>query len=103
MSQPILDQKTASPQRQLELLEALLRLPAGDMKATLDHVGNLVAGATGADKIDAFLYDAARDSLVAVGTSTQPLSRCNASSASTCCKFPTAGAWSTSSRPGRRT
>lgn len=74
MSQPSLDQKTASPQRQLELLEALLRLPAGDMKATLEHVGNLVAGATGADKIDAFLYDSARDSLVAVGTSTQPLS-----------------------------
>jgi signal transduction histidine kinase len=69
-----LDQKTASPQRLLELLEALLRLPAGDMKATLEHVGNLIAGATGADKIDAFLYDAARDSLVAVGTSTQPLS-----------------------------
>src|SRR5687768_43048 len=58
----------------LELLEALLRLPAGDLKATLDHVGNLVAAATGADKIDAFLYDAARDSLVAVGTSNQPLS-----------------------------
>jgi signal transduction histidine kinase len=69
-----LDQKTASPQRLIELLEALLRLPAGDMKATLEHVGNLVAGATGADKIDVFLYDAARDSLVAVGTSTQPLS-----------------------------
>jgi two-component system, OmpR family, sensor kinase len=69
-----LDQKTSSPQRQLELLEALLRLPAGDLKATLDHVGNLVAEATGADKIDAFLYDAARDSLVAVGTSNQPLS-----------------------------
>ena len=37
-------------------------------------MGDLVAAATGADKIDAFLYDAARDSLVAVGTSTQPLS-----------------------------
>ena len=58
----------------LELLEALLRLPAGDLKTTLDHVANLVAAATGADKIDAFVYDAARDSLVAVGTSTQPLS-----------------------------
>jgi two-component system, OmpR family, sensor kinase len=69
-----LDQKTSSPQRLLELLEALLRLPAGDLKATLDHVGNLVAEATGADKIDAFLYDAARDSLVAVGSSNQPLS-----------------------------
>src|SRR5687768_10651184 len=44
------------------------------MKATLEHVGNLIAGATGADKIDAFLYDHARDSLVALGTSTQPLS-----------------------------
>jgi two-component system, OmpR family, sensor kinase len=33
-----------------------------------------VAEATSADKIDAFIYDAARDSLVAVGTSTQPLS-----------------------------
>jgi two-component system OmpR family sensor kinase len=74
VSQPILDQKTASPQRLIELLEALLRLPAGDMKATLEHVGNLIAGATGADKIDAFLYDPARDSLVAVGTSTQALS-----------------------------
>ena len=58
----------------LELLEALLRLPAGDLRTTLSHVGDLVAAATGADKIDAFLYDAARDSLVAVGTSTQPLS-----------------------------
>ena len=69
-----MDQKTASPQRLLEVLEALLRLPAADLKATLDHVANLVAEATGADKIDAFLYDATRDSLVAVGTSTQPLS-----------------------------
>ena len=69
-----MDQKTASPQRLLELLEALLRLPAGDLKTTLEHVGNLVAAATDADKIDAFVYDPGRDSLVAVGTSTQPLS-----------------------------
>jgi signal transduction histidine kinase len=69
-----LEQRATSPQRQLELLEALLRLPGGDLKATLDHVANLMAEATGGDKIDAFLYDAARDSLVAVGTSTQPLS-----------------------------
>jgi two-component system OmpR family sensor kinase len=69
-----LDQKTATPQRLLEVLEALLRLPAADLKTTLDHVANLVAEATGADKIDAFLYDATRDSLTAVGTSTQPLS-----------------------------
>lgn len=69
-----MDQKTASPQRYLEVLEALLRLPAADLATTLTHVANLVAEATDADKIDAFLYDATRDSLVAVGTSTQPLS-----------------------------
>ncbi|HEX6529552.1 MAG TPA: GAF domain-containing sensor histidine kinase [Burkholderiales bacterium] len=69
-----MEQRATSPQRQVELLEALLRLPAGDLKATLDHVANLMAEATDGDKIDAFLYDAARDSLVAVGTSTQPLS-----------------------------
>lgn len=61
-------------ERQLELLEALLRLPAGDLKSTLIDVSNLLAKTTGADKIDAFLYDPTRDSLVAVGTSTQPLS-----------------------------
>jgi signal transduction histidine kinase len=60
--------------RQLGLLEALLRLPAADLRAALSHVSDLLAQATGADKIDAFLYDPARDSLVAVGTSAQPLS-----------------------------
>lgn len=69
-----MDRHTTSSPRLLELLEALLRLPAADLKTTLEHVSNLVAGATGADKIDAFIYDPARDSLVAVGTSTQPLS-----------------------------
>ena len=61
-------------QRVFETLEALLRLPAGDLKATLNHVSDLLAAATRADKVDAFLYDPARDSLVAVSTSTQPLS-----------------------------
>lgn len=56
------------------MLESLLRLPAGDLKATLNHVANLLAAATQADKVDAFVYDPARDSLVAIGTSTQPLS-----------------------------
>src|SRR6202008_2709581 len=49
-------------------------LPAADLKATLNHVSDLLAQATRADKVDAFLYEPARDSLVAVGTSTQPLS-----------------------------
>ncbi len=51
-----------------------MRMPGTDLRTTLTHAADLVAAATGADKIDAFLYDAARDSLAAVGTSTQPLS-----------------------------
>jgi two-component system OmpR family sensor kinase len=62
-------------QRLLDVLEQLLQLPAGDMKATLSHVSDVIARASGADKVDAFLYDAGRDSLVAVGSSTQPLSK----------------------------
>lgn len=69
-----MDTASSLPARQLELLEGLLRLPAADLPATLSHVGDLIAAATGADKIDVFLYDPARDSLVALGTSTQPLS-----------------------------
>jgi signal transduction histidine kinase len=60
--------------RLLELLEGLLRAPAGDLKTTLSYASDLIAAATGADKIDAFLYDVTRDSLVALGTSNQPLS-----------------------------
>ena len=56
------------------MLEGLLRIPAGDLNATLSHAGDLIAVATGADKIDVFLYDAKRDSLAALGTSNQPLS-----------------------------
>jgi signal transduction histidine kinase len=61
-------------ERRLEVLEELLRLPGGDMKATLSHAADLIARVSGADKVDAFLYDGGRDSLVAVGSSTQPLS-----------------------------
>ena len=63
-----------SPTRVLDTLERLLELPAGDVKTALSSAVDLVARATGADKVDAFLYDSTRDSLVAVGTSNQPLS-----------------------------
>ncbi len=69
-----METRTALAERKLETLEALLRIPSGDLASMLTHVGDLVAHATGADKVDAFLYDPARDSLVAVGTSMQPLS-----------------------------
>ena len=61
-------------ERRLELLEHLLRLPAGDLKATLSHASDAIALMSGADKVDCFLYDRGRDCLVAVGSSTQPLS-----------------------------
>ena len=63
------------PQRQLDMLEQLLHLPGGELRATLSRVSDIIAAASGADKVDAFLYDKHRDSLVAVGSSTQPLSQ----------------------------
>jgi signal transduction histidine kinase len=62
-------------QRLLDVLEQLLQLPAADLRATLSRVSDVISRSSGADKVDAFLYDPARDSLVAVGSSTQALSQ----------------------------
>src|SRR5512138_1852945 len=66
--------RTAASQRAVEMLEQLLEIPAGNLRDTLSRASDIVAAATGADKVDGFLYDASRDWLVAVGSSTQPLS-----------------------------
>jgi signal transduction histidine kinase len=58
----------------LETLEKLLEIPTADLKTALSSTADLVAAALRADKVDTFLYDPARDSLVALGTSNQPLS-----------------------------
>jgi two-component system, OmpR family, sensor kinase len=58
----------------LETLQRLLEIPAADLSTALTHACNAVAEAARADKVDAFLLDPAKSSLVAVGTSTQPLS-----------------------------
>jgi two-component system, OmpR family, sensor kinase len=58
----------------LQTLERLLELPAADLKVALASACDLVAEALDADKVDAFLYDPTRDTLVALGTSNQPLS-----------------------------
>ena len=60
--------------RVLDTFESLLALPSTELPSTLIHACNLVASALRADKVDAFLFDPAKASLVAVGTSTQPLS-----------------------------
>jgi two-component system OmpR family sensor kinase len=60
--------------RLLATMERLLEVPSTDLKVALTAASDVVASALGADKVDVFLYDASRDSLVAESTSTQPLS-----------------------------
>jgi two-component system, OmpR family, sensor kinase len=60
--------------RVLDTFESLLALPSAELPSTLAHACDLVASALRADKVDAFLFDPAKASLVAIGTSHQPLS-----------------------------
>lgn len=64
----------SQPQRLLEALERLLRIPTGDLKTTMIQVADLVSATLQADKVDIFLYDPTRDSLNAICSSNQPLS-----------------------------
>ena len=59
--------------RLLATLERLLAIKALEVKSALDEASTLVAEAVGADKADAFMHDAASETLVAVGTSDTPL------------------------------
>ena len=61
--------------RLLATLERLLEIQATEVSSALDQATQLVAEALSADKVDAFLYDPAIDTLVAVGTSDTPMSR----------------------------
>jgi hypothetical protein len=56
------------------LLQRLLAIDAPMLPEALTQACNVVSDALRADKVDAFLHEAARDSLVALGASTQPLS-----------------------------
>src|SRR5204863_3808240 len=58
----------------LTTLERLLAIPAAELENALSYACNAVADALHADKVDAFLYDESRDCLVALGTSSTPLS-----------------------------
>jgi two-component system OmpR family sensor kinase len=59
--------------RLLATLERLLSIQAVHVKDALDQSSELVAEALGAEKVDAFLYDPTRDTLVAVGSSDTPM------------------------------
>ena len=67
------DHARAAPEL-LETLERLFQLAGRTFKATMTFACDLVGDATHADKVDVFLYDATRDSMVAVGTSDRRLS-----------------------------
>lgn len=63
-----------SAERFLGTLDKLLAIPSAELETALTHACNAVAEALHADKVDAFLYNQPKDTLVALGTSSQPLS-----------------------------
>lgn len=64
----------AREQLLLDTLERLLELSGAELSVALADASDLVAAALRADKVDIFMYDASRDSLVALGSSHQPMS-----------------------------
>ena len=69
------DQTNHRNDRLLTTLEQLLAIEATELKSALDQASQLVADVLGADKVDVFLYEAASESLVAMGTSATPMGR----------------------------
>jgi two-component system, OmpR family, sensor kinase len=61
--------------RFLSTLEQLLAIRSTELDGALDQAADLIAAAVGADKVDAFLYEPASESLVAAGTSRTPMGR----------------------------
>ena len=61
--------------RLLATLERLLAIEAVELRPALTDASQLLAEVLLADKVDVFLYDAARQALVAAGTSDTPMGR----------------------------
>ena len=61
--------------RLLATLEQLLAIEETDLHGALDRACQMVAEALRADKVDAALYDASTETLVAAGTSHTPMGR----------------------------
>ena len=59
--------------RLLETLQQLLAIRSPELRPALTEASSLVCVALSADKTDVFLYEAASESLVAVGTSETPM------------------------------
>ncbi len=58
----------------LATLQRLLAISESDLGTAISQCCDAVVDTLAPDKVDGFLYEESRDSLVAVGTSTQPLS-----------------------------
>ena len=55
--------------RLLAMLQRLLGIRSVDFRATFTEAATIIAEAFGADKVDVFVHQPARNSLVALGTS----------------------------------
>jgi DNA-binding CsgD family transcriptional regulator len=66
---------SAGPDRRRITLERLLALDAIDLEGALNEAAQVVAEALDADKVDAFVYEAKSECLVARGTSDTPMGR----------------------------
>jgi len=66
---------TPEPDRRRATLERLLALDAVDLDSALTDAAQIVAEALSADKVDAFIYEAKTEHLVARGTSDTPMGR----------------------------
>ena len=67
------DDQAVQDDRFLVMLQRLLGLRAVEARAALDEASTIIAETFDADKVDVFVYQAHRDSLVALGTSWTPL------------------------------
>jgi two-component system, OmpR family, sensor kinase len=56
-------------------LQRLLSIDATTLSVALNEASDLLTQTMGADKVDAFIYDASNESLVALGTSNTPMGR----------------------------
>lgn len=73
---PAADDPAAAVQSVLLItLEQLLAIQALTLRDAMAEASDLVAGAMGSEKVDAFLYEPENDSLVALGTSDTEMSR----------------------------
>ncbi|MDB4996684.1 MAG: Chemotaxis regulator - transmits chemoreceptor signals to flagelllar motor component CheY [Myxococcaceae bacterium] len=59
----------------LATMTQLMAIPATELSAALEEAADIVATALGCEKVDAFLYEPDKDSLVALGASDTPLAR----------------------------